>query len=128
MPGNSQTLGQGRDEVSELDLSGEEPTPAADPVITIEQLPEKAELIFELHGWKPRIRLQYSVEGPTGWAPLYFALVLLIAPASAVLITSQLLPPGATGTTVAMAAAGTGGAVFLGGAVLLFFLPLLRKH
>ena len=113
--------------MDELDLSGEEPTDAADPEITIEGPAEQATLFFEFIGWKPHLRLRWSIQGPSSWAPLYFALVLLLAPASA-LLTSRLLPPGATWMTAALAGAGTGGAVFLGGAAFLLLWPRLRKR
>lgn len=112
--------------MDELDLSDEEPTDAADPEFPIQGPAEQATLLFELNGWKPHVRVRWTVHGPGSWAPLYFALVLLLASASA-LLTSRLQPPGTTWTTVAVAAAVTGGAVFLGGAALLLLWLRLKK-
>ncbi len=109
------------------DLSGEEPAPTADPVITATQLPEKATLEIKVNGWKPQVHFHFSAQGPSSWVPLYFALVLLLATVATFLAT-QLLPPGATWLVQALVAAGTGGAVLTGGVALLFLWPRIRKH
>ena len=117
--------------MDELDLSGEEPTEAADPDIKIEEPPEQATLLIEFTGWKPHVRVRWSIQGKGSWAPLFWTLVLvlfLLAPA-AVLLTIRLLPPGATRMTEALAAAaGMGGAVILGGAAFLLLWPRLGKR
>lgn len=115
--------------MDEFDLSDEEPTDAADPDIKIEGPGEQATLLFEFTGWKPHVRVGWSIQGPSSWAPLFCTLVLvlvLLAPA-VVLLTSRLLPPGATWMTVAVAA-GMGGAVFLGGAAFLLLWPRVRNR
>jgi len=116
--------------VDELDLSGEEPTDAADPDIKIEEPPERATLLVEVTGWKPHVRVRWSMQGKGSWAPAFWTVVLvlfLLAPA-ATLLTIRLLPSGATRMTEVLAAAGMGGAVFIGGATFLLLWPRLRKR